>query len=210
MKVLLVNGPNLNLLGTRETDIYGSKSLKSIVQSLHKKFSQKKVKLLDFQSNSEGALVDFLQQNKDADFALINPAAYGHTSVALADALKATQIPFVEIHISNVYARENFRHTSYLSAMAQGVIVGCGVQGYFLAADLIFSKIFPCPKSRTIKNSHYWSRSFRLVFGFLVSRKIIFLKNKFPSLKQVLIAVVYRYKLGKRLFRRTCCPIFYQ
>ncbi len=143
MKVLLVNGPNLNLLGTRETDIYGSKSLKSIVQSLHKKFSQKKVKLLDFQSNSEGALVDFLQQNKDADFALINPAAYGHTSVALADALKATQIPFVEIHISNVYARENFRHTSYLSAMAQGVIVGCGVQGYFLAADLIFSKIFP-------------------------------------------------------------------
>ena len=87
--------------------------------------------------------MEFLQQNKDADFALINPAAYGHTSVALADALKATQIPFVEIHISNVYARENFRHTSYLSAMAQGVIVGCGVQGYFLAADLIFSKIFP-------------------------------------------------------------------
>ena len=110
---------------------------------VNKKFTEKKITLLDFQSNSEGALVDFLQQNKDADFALINPAAYGHTSVALADAVKATQIPFVEVHISNVYAREDFRHKSYLSSMAQGVIVGCGMQGYFLAAEFIFSKIYP-------------------------------------------------------------------
>ena len=142
-KVLLINGPNLNLLGTRETDIYGNESLPNLVQALHKKFTEKKITLLDFQSNSEGALVDFLQQNKDADFALINPAAYGHTSVALADAVKATQIPFVEVHISNVYAREDFRHKSYLSSMAQGVIVGCGMQGYFLAAEFIFSKIYP-------------------------------------------------------------------
>ena len=136
-KVLLINGPNLNLLGTRETDIYGNESLPNLVQALHKKFTEKKITLLDFQSNSEGALVDFLQQNKDADFALINPAAYGHTSVALADAVKATQIPFVEVHISNVYAREDFRHKSYLSSMAQGVIVGCGMQGYFLASQEI-------------------------------------------------------------------------
>ena len=142
-KVLLINVPNLNLLGTRETDIYGNESLTNLVQALHKKFTEKKITLLDFQSNSEGALVDFLQTNKNADFALINPAAYGHTSVALADALTATQIPFVEVHISNVYAREDFRHKSYLSAMAQGVIVGCGMQGYFLAAEFIFSKIFP-------------------------------------------------------------------
>lgn len=140
-KVLLMNGPNLNLLGNRETNIYGSESLTSIVQGLREKFAKHKIELLDFQSNSEGALVDFLQTNKDADFVLINPAAYGHTSVALADTLKATQIPFVEVHISNVYARENFRHKSYLSAMAQGVIIGCGVQGYFLAAEFICSKI---------------------------------------------------------------------
>ena len=90
-KVLLMNGPNLNLLGNRETNIYGSESLTSIVQALHEKFAKHKIELLDFQSNSEGALVDFLQTNKDADFVLINPAAYGHTSVALADTLKATQ-----------------------------------------------------------------------------------------------------------------------
>ncbi len=150
-KVLLINGPNLNLLGTRETDIYGDESLTNLVQALHKKFAEKKIALLDFQSNSEGALVDFLQQNKDADFALINPAAYGHTSVALVDVLKATQIPFVEVHISNIYAREDFRHKSYLSAIAQGVIVGCGMQGYFLAAEFIFSKILPIQSKKTLR-----------------------------------------------------------
>ena len=139
--VLLINGPNLNLLGTRETSIYGKSSLKKIEKELTKKFTEKKIKLLAYQSNCEGAIVDFLQNNNKADFILLNPAALSHTSVALYDALKAIEVPFVEVHISNIYAREHFRHHSYLSAIAQGVISGCGIEGYFLAADYILAKI---------------------------------------------------------------------
>lgn len=140
-QVLLINGPNLNLLGTRETDIYGNQSLGFIVKNLREKFSKKNVTLLDLQSNYEGEIINFLHQHLKADFVLINPAAFSHTSLAIYDALKAIEIDTVEIHISNIYARENFRKHSYISAAAKGVISGFGIEGYFLAADYILTQL---------------------------------------------------------------------
>ena len=140
-KVLLINGPNLNLLGTRQTDIYGKEGLKEITNSLREKFQEHNIELIDFQSNSEGAIIDFLHLKKNANFAIINPAAYSHTSIAIYDAFLATKIPFVEVHISNIHRRENFRHHSYLSAISQGVICGFGIYGYEMAANFILTKI---------------------------------------------------------------------
>lgn len=133
--ILVLQGPNLNLLGTREPHIYGATTLVDIEQRLQQQAHLAGHSCLQYQSNHEGALVDRIHQAKldGVDFIIINPAAYTHTSVALRDALAAVAIPFIEIHISNVHARESFRHHSYLSDLAVGVICGLGVQGYELA-----------------------------------------------------------------------------
>ncbi|MFA5939304.1 MAG: type II 3-dehydroquinate dehydratase [Sinimarinibacterium sp.] len=133
--LLLINGPNLNLLGTREPGVYGSRTLPEIEQQLRDEARALGHALDCFQSNHEGALVDRVQQARGdgIDFILINPGAYTHTSIALRDALLGVAIPFIEIHLSNVHARETFRRHSYLSDIAAGLIVGCGALGYRLA-----------------------------------------------------------------------------
>ncbi len=133
--VLVLHGPNLNLLGTREPDVYGRVTLDEINRNLHELAAKSKIKLADFQSNSESALVDRVQQARadGVDFIIINPAAFTHTSVALRDALAAVAIPFIEVHLSNVFARESFRKESYFSDHAVGVISGLGAAGYEFA-----------------------------------------------------------------------------
>ena len=139
--ILLINGPNLNLLGTREPEIYGETTLADIQTKLKAKFSAQGFELVAYQSNQEGQLIDFIQEHQTAKFAIINAGAFTHTSVALRDAIKGVGLKFVEVHISNVHAREEFRQKSYLSDIAQGIIVGCGVQGYELAADFIVAEL---------------------------------------------------------------------
>ena len=135
-KILVINGPNLNFLGIREPNVYGHDNLESLQECLLQQSKPLGVELEHFQSNSEGAIVDKIQQAYgNTDFILINAGAYTHTSVAILDALNAVSIPFIEIHISNVHAREEFRHHSYLSAKAVGVIVGFGLDGYGYALD---------------------------------------------------------------------------
>ena len=135
--ILVLHGPNLNLLGNREPQHYGLSSLEDIDQSLKTRGEACGVSIETFQSNHEGALIDRVQQAKrdGVDFILINPAGYTHTSIALRDALAAVAIPFVEVHLSNVHARESFRHHSYFSDLAMGVIAGLGSQGYELALE---------------------------------------------------------------------------
>jgi 3-dehydroquinate dehydratase-2 len=135
--ILVLHGPNLNLLGTREPQTYGSTTLAEINQSLVARATAAGAKCATFQSNHEGALVDRIQAAREegVTFIIINPAAYTHTSVAIRDALAAVQIPFIEVHLSNVHARETFRHKSYLSALAVGVICGLGAQGYHFALE---------------------------------------------------------------------------
>ena len=135
--ILVLHGPNLNLLGLREPEHYGKATLESINRQLSAQAQQASVDLESFQSNSEAELVGKVQSlavNK-VDFILINPAAFTHTSVALRDALSAVKIPFIEVHLSNVHAREAFRHHSYFSDIAVGVICGLGAQGYSLALE---------------------------------------------------------------------------
>ena len=134
-KILVVHGPNLNLLGSREPDVYGRVTLEEINQRLQQLAKAGGAELQLFQSNAEGALVERVQQARQdgTHFILINPAAYTHTSVALRDALAAVAIPFIEIHISNVHAREAFRKESYFSDLAVGIVSGLGVMGYELA-----------------------------------------------------------------------------
>jgi len=139
--ILLVNGPNLNLLGEREPEIYGKTTLQDIEEKVEEIAIKGGFKLLPFQSNHEGEIVDFLHQNSKAKYLIINAGALTHTSVALSDALSALKIPFIEVHISNVHARESFRHHSYLSPMAKGIIVGCGIEGYYMAAQLIADRL---------------------------------------------------------------------
>lgn len=132
--ILLLNGPNLNLLGTREPEKYGSTTLAKIVNELENQASELDITLSHLQSNAESLLIDRVHQARgNTDFILINPAAFTHTSVALRDALLAVQIPFIEIHLSNLHAREPFRHHSYLSDVAVGVICGLGANGYTFA-----------------------------------------------------------------------------
>jgi 3-dehydroquinate dehydratase-2 len=133
--ILVINGPNLNLLGTRETRHYGKDTLAAINTRLASHARLAKVRLATYQSNSESDLVDRVQQARrdKVDFIIINPAAYTHTSVALRDALAAVAIPFVEVHLSNVFARESFRRESYFTDIAVGIISGLGGQGYELA-----------------------------------------------------------------------------
>lgn len=140
-QLLLLNGPNLNLLGTREPGIYGSVTLAEIESRLQQRAHAAGVALATFQSNAEADLVERVQQagREDVDFILINPAAFTHTSVALRDALAAVAIPFVEIHLSNVFAREAFRRESYFSDIAVGVISGLGPAGYELALEYALS-----------------------------------------------------------------------
>jgi len=133
--VLVLHGPNLNLLGTREPGVYGHETLASINERLTGAGAAAGVSVECFQSNHEGALVDRIQQagRDGVDFILINPAAYTHTSVAIRDALSGVAIPFIEVHLSNVHAREPFRHRSFVSDIAVGTICGLGSRGYDLA-----------------------------------------------------------------------------
>lgn len=133
--VLILHGPNLNLLGVREPEVYGNVTLGDINRNLEKLAENGGVKIDFFQSNAEFALIDRVQltMTDGTDFIIINPAAYTHTSVALRDALAAVKVPFIEVHISNVYSRESFRRHSYFSDLAIGVISGLGVKGYELA-----------------------------------------------------------------------------
>ena len=143
-KILVIHGPNLNLLGTREPEIYGDDTLESINDRLKELAQSNDITLEVFQSNTEGEIVNRIQLagSSDVDFVLINPAAYTHTSVAIRDAFLATRIPFIEVHLSNVHAREEFRLHSYLSDIAVGVICGFGKNSYLLAfeAAIIYCK----------------------------------------------------------------------
>jgi 3-dehydroquinate dehydratase-2 len=141
-KILVVHGPNLNLLGTREPSVYGSTSLNQINADLSNEASQAGIQLTSFQSNTEGDLINSIHQAKthEVDYIIINPAAYTHTSIALRDALSAVAIPFLEVHLSNIYSREPFRQHSYLSDIAIGVISGLGAYGYILALKAIIKE----------------------------------------------------------------------
>ena len=135
--ILIINGPNLNLLGTREDQLYGSISLEQINKELQGIASQNNINLQTIQSNSEDKITDSIHDAKcqKIEMIIINPAAYTHTSIAIRDAFLAVTIPFIEVHISNVYSREKFRHTSMLSDIASGIIVGFGPYGYQLALN---------------------------------------------------------------------------
>jgi len=138
MKILVLNGPNLNLLGTRQPELYGAVSLKEIEKSLKQLASKLGVELEFFQSNSEGELVDKIQSALGKyQGILINAGAYTHTSIAIRDALLAVKIPFVEVHLSNIFQRESFRHHSFLSDLALGVICGFGARSYFLGLEAL-------------------------------------------------------------------------
>lgn len=143
MQVLVLHGPNLNLLGTREPGVYGATTLAEIDADLRRIAQEAGVALESYQSNHEGALVDRIQAaGRDRTrFILINPAAYTHTSVAIRDALAAVALPVVEVHLSNVHKREPFRHHSYVSAIAQGVICGLGPAGYRLALQFAIEQL---------------------------------------------------------------------
>lgn len=140
--VLLLNGPNLNLLGQREVTIYGHQSLPNIEADLSEAAGRLDVTLQCFQSNAEYKLIERIHEAKgEVGFILFNPGAFTHTSVALRDALLATEIPFIEIHLSNPYTREPFRHTSYFSDIAEAVILGFGPEGYHTALHLAAKKL---------------------------------------------------------------------
>jgi 3-dehydroquinate dehydratase-2 len=142
-KILVLHGPNLNLLGTREPSIYGTASLSQINVDLIQAAKNAHLELTCFQSNAEGDLIQAIHQAKidKIKYIIFNPAAFTHTSVALRDALCAVAIPFIEVHISNIYSREPFRHHSYFSDIAQGTISGLGARGYSLALHVIIKEL---------------------------------------------------------------------
>ena len=141
--ILVIHGPNLNLLGKREPEVYGYLTLEDINQQLTTQAEKATLQLDTFQSNWEGAIVDRIHQAQQdgVQYIIINPAALTHTSVAVRDALLGVAIPFIEVHLSNVHAREAFRHHSYLSDKAIGVICGLGAKGYAAALDYVIEKI---------------------------------------------------------------------
>jgi 3-dehydroquinate dehydratase-2 len=143
MKLLVLNGPNLNLLGTREPAVYGATTLADVEASLVAMARAHEVQISCFQSNHEGALIDRIHQARleSVDAIVINPGGLTHTSVALRDALSGVAIPFVEVHISNIHKREAFRHHSYLSDVAIGVVAGLGTQGYALALQFLIDRV---------------------------------------------------------------------
>ncbi|MEW6512693.1 MAG: type II 3-dehydroquinate dehydratase [Pseudomonadota bacterium] len=142
-RILVLHGPNLNLLGTREPDVYGRTTLADIHAVMEARAHVDGVQIESFQSNSEGGLIDRVQAAgaEGIEFIILNPGGYTHTSVALRDALAAVQIPFIEVHLSNIFARETFRHHSYFSEIAVGTICGLGAQGYALALDAALARI---------------------------------------------------------------------
>ena len=134
MKILVIHGPNLNLLGIREPEVYGSVTMEEINEGLEKRASSNNIQIEAFQSNAEHEIVTKLQDSMNQiDFIIINPGALTHTSIAIRDSLLGIGIPFYEVHISNIFSREEFRHKSYFSDIANGVICGLGTQGYDLA-----------------------------------------------------------------------------
>jgi len=143
VRILVLHGPNLNLLGSREPDVYGRTALADIHQAMEARARANGVQIESYQSNSEGELIDRIQAAaaEGIEFIIINPGAYSHTSIAIPDALKAVAIPFIEVHISNIFAREPFRHHSHFSAAAAGVVCGLGAQGYELALEAALARI---------------------------------------------------------------------
>jgi 3-dehydroquinate dehydratase II len=152
--ILVLHGPNLNMLGSREPEIYGSETLNDINQRLQSTASELGHHLQTLQSNAEYELIDRVHDARleEVDFIIINPAAYTHTSVALRDALLAVEIPFIEVHLSNVHAREKFRHHSYFSDVAVGVICGLGSQGYDLALQAALRATQPVQAGQPTNN----------------------------------------------------------
>jgi 3-dehydroquinate dehydratase-2 len=147
-RLLVLHGPNLNLLGSREPEVYGRTTLDEIDRKLVERAAQAGAELHTFQSNHEGVLIDRIHaaRGENIDFIVLNPAAFTHTSVALRDALSGVGIPFIEVHLSNVHRREAFRHNSYFSAIAVGVICGLGWQGYLYAVDHALDQLGGAPK----------------------------------------------------------------
>lgn len=139
MKILIMNGPNINFLGIREKGIYGEENYDSLCERIRRKAEELEVEVVIFQSNSEGALIDRIQEayGDGTDAIIINPGAYTHYSYALRDALASVQIPKIEVHISNVHQREEFRHTSVTAPVCSGQIVGLGLTGYELAMEAL-------------------------------------------------------------------------
>ncbi len=144
-RILVLNGPNLNLLGTREPEVYGSRTLSDIEIELASLAQQRQATLSFFQSNHEGALVDRIQaaRGEGVEFIIINAGALTHTSIALRDALAGVAIPFIEVHLSNIYRRESFRHLSYLSDLAVGLVAGLGTAGYRFALQYALDERAP-------------------------------------------------------------------
>jgi 3-dehydroquinate dehydratase-2 len=141
MRILVLNGPNLNLLGHRQPEVYGRESLADIELLLSNRAEELGIDLEFFQSNSEGALVDAIHGHRDCQGLIINAGAYTHTSLAIADAIAAVALPAVEVHLSNVYAREPARHHSYLAPVVWGQVVGFGFRGYLAALDLLHARL---------------------------------------------------------------------
>ena len=140
--IYILNGPNLNLLGEREPEIYGRSSLKDIEKSLNKIAKMNNLEIVFEQSNHEGELIELIQTaSKESKGIIINPAGYTHTSIAIYDALLSSKLPIIEVHLSNIYKRENFRHISYVSKAADGIISGLGVEGYIFALKALINKI---------------------------------------------------------------------
>lgn len=142
-RILVLHGPNLNLLGRREPEVYGRTTLADIHAAMDARARAEGVQIETYQSNSEGEMIDRVQAAaaEGIEFIILNPAGYTHTSVALRDALAAVAIPFIEVHLSNIHARESFRHHSYFSEIAVGVICGLGAQGYELALDAALARL---------------------------------------------------------------------
>ena len=137
MKITIINGPNLNLLGTRETDIYGSQNFDSYLDSLKSSFPN--ITFDYFQSNIEGEIINHIHESKDCEGIILNAAAYTHTSVGIADAVKSIDSKVIEVHISNTYSREEFRHNSFLSPVVNGIIIGFGLDSYRLAIESLIN-----------------------------------------------------------------------
>jgi len=142
MRILLVNGPNLNTLGRREPEVYGTDTLPDVVARVEKRASEIGASIAAFQSNHEGAIIDFIQEQQDgADGLIINPGSLGHTSYALRDCIAGSGLPTVEVHISNIHARERFRHRSVIAAVCKGMVTGLGWRGYLYALDAVAAAI---------------------------------------------------------------------
>ncbi|QJC31893.1 type II 3-dehydroquinate dehydratase [Enterobacteriaceae endosymbiont of Donacia versicolorea] len=140
--ILVLNGPNLNLLGIREPKKYGYHSLSNVIDVLKKKAKKKCCKLSHFQSNAEYKLINYLVKYKNSfDYIIFNPAAFTHTSIALRDTLLAINIPFIELHITNIYNRESFRKRSFFSDISSGIIIGLGTYGYILSLKMIIKRL---------------------------------------------------------------------